>query len=116
RKWLYYLRGGHVLITEDNFAFAMACLSAHKEIGVDTETTGLDVRSGRDWLTGFCFSVDGFDCYMPFRHPEDNLPMIYLSHVESLLQEKDLDWHNQKFDFHSVKTIGIDPMKFSGQQ
>jgi DNA polymerase I len=105
-----------MLVTEDNFSVAMTCLQGANEIGVDSETTGFDVRYGTDYLMGLCFSVEGFDCYMPFRHPGQNLPMRLLGTVESLLQVKDLIWHNRKFDMHSVKTIGIDPLKFTGKQ
>lgn len=105
-----------MIITEDNFAFAMMCLNAADEVGVDTETSGLNVRNGLDYLMGFCFAVEEFKCYMPFRHKEGNLPLRYLDHVASLLEVKPLIWHNQKFDYHSCKTIGIDPLKFSGPQ
>lgn len=105
-----------MLVTEQNFAIAMSCLWGADEIGVDTETSGFEVRYGTDFLTGFCFSVEGFKCYMPFRHPASNLPMRYVGAVEELLQAKDLIWHNRKFDMHSVKTIGIDPLKFLGKQ
>src|SRR4051794_21289216 len=94
----------------------MSCLWGADEIGVDTETSGFEVRYGTDFLTGFCFSVEGFKCYMPFRHPTSNLPMRYIGAVEELLRAKDLIWHNRKFDMHSVKTIGIDPLKFLGKQ
>lgn len=105
-----------MLINEDNFAYAMMCLEANDEVAVDTETSGLNVRYGTDYLMGFCFAVEGFKCYMPFRHREKNVPMRYLPHVEKLLQTKDLIWHNRKFDMHSVKTIGIDPLLFTGRQ
>jgi DNA polymerase-1 len=102
--------------TEEQFSYAMMCLQANDELGVDTETSGLNVRYGTDYLMGFCFAVDGFSCYMPFRHKAKNLPLHYLSHIERLLNEKDLIWHNQKFDWHSCNTIGIDPLRFRGKQ
>lgn len=105
-----------MIITEDNFAYMMMCLEANDEVAVDTETTGFDVRSGRDYLMGFCFSVDGMACYVPFRHKTDNLNMRYLPHIEKVLQTKDLIFHNRKFDMHSIKTIGIDPLSFTGKQ
>lgn len=104
------------LVTEDNFAFAMMTLKASAELGVDTETTGLNVRNKVDYLTGICVSVEGFDWYFPFRHPDYNLPRNYLDHLVEVLQEKDLDWHNMKFDYHSCATIGIDPLTFRGRQ
>lgn len=105
-----------MLITEDNFAYAMMCLQGSDEIAVDTETSGLNVRNKTDYLMGFCFSVEGMECYVPFRHKEKNLPLSYLDRIADLLQRKDLIWHNAKFDYHSVKTIGIDPLTFTGKQ
>lgn len=105
-----------MIINDDNFTEAIARLSSFVEIGTDTETSGLDVRHNTDYLMGFCFSVPGFSCYMPFRHKADNISMKNLSIVEQLLQQKDLIWHNRKFDMHSVKTIGIDPLSFKGKQ
>jgi DNA polymerase-1 len=102
--------------TEEQFQYAMMCLQANDEVAVDTETSGLNVRYGTDYLMGFCFSVPGFACYMPFRHVSKNLPLHLIGHVEKLLVEKDLIWHNQKFDWHSCKTIGIDPLTFTGKQ
>lgn len=101
---------------EAEFQYAMMCLQANDEVAVDTETSGLDVRSGRDYLMGFCFSVPGFACYIPFRHNTGNLPRHLVSQIEAILSEKNLIWHNQKYDWHSLKTIGIDPLKFRGKQ
>ena len=100
----------------DDFMYAMMCLGANDELGVDTETSGLNVRNRVDYLMGFCFSVEGMECYMPFRHKERNLPLHYLDNIAELLEFKNLDWHNQKFDWHSIKTIGIDPLNFKGKQ
>jgi len=105
------------LVTEENFYYALMCLDANKEIGIDTETTGIDhIKDGRHYLTGVCVSVEGFDGYMPFRHSEGNLPMDYFYKLLNVLENKDLIWHNQKFDFHSVRTMGVDPLEvFKGQ-
>lgn len=106
------------LVTEDNFYYALMCLDANTEIGIDTETTGIDhIKDGRDYLTGVCVSVEGFDGYFPFRHSEGNLPMDYFYKLLGVLENKDLDWHHQKFDFHSIRTMGVDPLTvFKGQQ
>lgn len=105
-----------MIINEDNFGLAMTFLQGASELGVDTETSGLNVRNGVDYLMGFCFATEDFACYMPFRHKEKNLPLRYLDHLSDLLSTKDLIWHNRKFDMHSVKTIGIDPLGFRGKQ
>jgi DNA polymerase-1 len=106
------------LVTEKNFYYALMCLQANNEAGIDTETTGIDhIKDGRDYLTGICVSVEGFDGYFPFRHTEGNLPREYLYKLLAVLEHMDLVWHNQKFDFHSFKTIGVDPLTaFKGQQ
>lgn len=106
-----------MLVTEENFEFALFNLERADEVGVDTETTGLNVRNKVDYLMGVPLSVDGFDCYMPFRHPSGNLPRRYLDKlVDSVLNVKNLIWHNRKFDMHSFATIGVDPLKFKGIQ
>ena len=102
--------------TDEAFDYAMMCLEANDEIAVDTETSGLNVRNNVDYLMGFCFSVPGMECYMPFRHKEGNLPLHYLDRIADLLRRKDLIWHNRKFDMHSIKTIGIDPLDWEGKQ
>lgn len=42
--------------------------------------------------------------------------MRYLWEVVEILKVKDLIWHNRKFDMHSLKTIGVDPLEFRGRQ
>lgn len=105
-----------IVRTEEQFNVAMECLESSDEVAVDTETSGLNTRNRVDYLMGFCFSTDDLACYMPFRHREGNLPLRFLDRIASLLQGKDLIWHNQKFDWHSIKTVGIDPLSFTGKQ
>lgn len=105
-----------MIIDTKSFDLAMLAMSASDEIAVDTETSGLNVRNKVDYLMGICISVDGFECYMPFRHKEGNLPKHYLEPVVKVLKEKDLIWHNQKFDYHSFATIGVNPLEFEGKQ
>lgn len=104
-------------VTEDTFPLAMLAIQANDEIAIDTETSGLDVRNGRDYLMGICISVEGWEGYLPFRHKEDNLPLRFLEPLIQALEYKILDWHNMKFDYHSFKTIGVDPLQaFKGEQ
>lgn len=94
-------------------------MEAADDLAVDTETSGLNVRNGVDYLTGFCIDTGFSSFYLPFRHAkgaELNLSRRWLEPLESILQKQNLIWHNQKFDFHSVKTIGMDPDKWTGKQ
>lgn len=106
------------LVTEDNFYYALMCIKATDELGIDTETTGIEhIKDGRDYLIGVCISTGNEDFYFPFRHTEGNLPIQYFYELLEALKHKKLDWHNQKFDYHSFKTMGIDPLTaFLGEQ
>lgn len=105
-----------MLITDDNWQTMLMACEASDVIAVDTETSGLDVRNRRDFLMGICLSVGDLSGYLPFRHPGRNLDRSVLDHLVGILQRKDLIWHNRKFDMHSLKTIGVDPLTFKGEQ
>lgn len=84
-------------------------------IAVDTETTGLQVKDGRDYLQGISIAtrMDGFgyvSAYFAFRHKEDNLndPIVF-ERVKAIVESKPSIYHNLKFDLHSLATIGIAP-------
>lgn len=104
------------LATNDDMPMLLMEMEAADDLGVDTETTGLNVRNGVDYLTGICIDTGHSSFYLPFRHASDNLDRKWLPHLESVLAKKDNSWHNQKFDYHSLKTIGINPLKFKGKQ
>lgn len=57
-----------------------------------------------------------FSEYLPFRHNEDNLPTELLTTVYELLSDKQLVFHNAKFDMHSLGTLGWDVTKFTGMR
>jgi DNA polymerase-1 len=88
-------------------------------VGLDTETTGLNVVGGKDYLQGFSLAYDtpfgGLSEYFPFRHQTDNLPLSVLEELVEILRTKDIAWFNHKFDSHSLMTIGADPSKWEGQ-
>lgn len=105
-----------LLATDDNMPFILTCLQGADEIAIDTETTGLEVRSGKDYLMGFPLAVSGLNCYIPFRHKTDNVSMRWAEPFYDILRIKPLVWHNRKFDMHSVKTFGYDPLSFQGPQ
>lgn len=103
-----------ILATDDNMGYILMMLGGADEIAVDTETTGFNVRNKVDYLMGFCFSVEGMDAYVPFRHKSSNVSMNYLENIRRILNDKDLIFHNLKFDMHTSKTIGIDPLEWKG--
>jgi DNA polymerase-1 len=107
-----------VLCTDEDMSLALIAMNANDIISLDTETTGLDVRNKRDHLMGLSFAVgDGdFSGYIPLRHGQDNVSMRWLEPLVSILQKKDLIWHNRKFDMHSLATLGVDPLSFKGKQ
>jgi DNA polymerase-1 len=102
--------------TDEQFQYAMMCLSSNDEIAVDTEGSGLKMRYYTDYLMGFCLAVPDFACYIPFRHKAKNISMRHLEPLTKLLESKDLIWHNQKYDWHACRTVGIDPLRFRGKQ
>lgn len=104
------------LATDDTIGIVLGAMEAADDIAVDTETSGLEVHTGRDYLMGVCIDVPGMAAYIPFRHPQDNVSKQYLPYVHNILKKKHLIWHNRKFDMHSFKTIGIDPLSFTGAQ
>lgn len=104
------------LVTEENYAEVIRLLGESNLLAVDTETTGLNVRNNVDYLMGICISNGTSGYYFPFRHRDQNLAWNRLEGVVHLIQKRSLVWHNRKFDMHSLKTIGVDPLKFEGVQ
>ena len=106
-----------MLITDDNYHMYLMAIDATDDIiGMDTETTGLDVRNKRDYQLGFSFSVDGvLGGYVPFRHPTGNVsPDVYHKFL-NILKKKDQSYHNKKFDDHSWETSGVHPDFWKGE-
>jgi DNA polymerase-1 len=81
-------------------------------VGIDTETTGLRVKEGEDYLQGIsiAYYVGGmrFSEYFPFRHASGNLGRDELDVLVHALRSKTLIFFNRKFDLHSLMTIGVD--------
>jgi DNA polymerase-1 len=102
--------------TDNDMPWVLGMLDQAEDLAVDTETSGLRVRDGRDYLMGFCFDVPGLGVYIPFRHETDNVGDRWLQPLYDIMKVKDLIWHHRKFDMHSIRTIGMDPLKFSGKQ
>ena len=105
-----------MLVTEDKFDLVIELLQNAKEIGIDTETSGLRVSDKIDYLTGICIATDEIKAYFPFRHQEGNLERHHLAKLINTIRDKTMFWHNRKFDMHSMRTIGVDPLKFTGIQ
>lgn len=81
-------------------------------IGVDTETTGLQVKDGRDYCMGIsvAYRLGGLGivtAYFPFRHPDDNLDRLTLAKLRTVLETRPVVFHNAKFDLHSLATLDI---------
>jgi DNA polymerase-1 len=107
------------LATDADMPMLLMEMEAADDLAVDTETSGLNVRNGVDYLTGICIDTGFSSFYLPFRHAkgtEQNLNMRWIEHIWNIFRKKPLTWHNQKFDYHSLKTIGIDPNTFQGKQ
>lgn len=105
-----------MLATDQNMQFILEALQKADEIAVDTETSGLNVRNNVDYLTGVCVDAEGISAYIPFRHKVDNVGLQWVEPLVQALEEKDLIWHHRKFDMHSFKTLGVDPLRFKGKQ
>ena len=108
--------GSYMLATDNDMSYICMALDASDEIALDTETTGFGVRNNTDYMMGLCFSVDGFKGYIPFRHQTNNVNPQWRQTVWNIIKSKNITWHNQKFDWHSIKTLGWDPLKFTGKQ
>ena len=105
-----------MLVTEDKFDLVIELIENAKEIGIDTETSGIRVSDKIDYLTGICIATDEIKAYFPFRHQEGNLERHHLAKLINTIRPKTLFWHNRKFDMHSLRTIGVDPLKLTGTQ
>lgn len=105
----------NLLADDSNMQYILGMLDQANDIAVDTETSGLNVRNNVDYLMGVCVDAPGVSAYIPFRHKDQNVDRRYLAPLVQILQQKSLIWHNRKFDYHSFKTIGVDPLSFRGK-
>lgn len=93
-----------VITTEDAL---VEYLRTRKDLGLDTETTGLDVF--RDELVGFSVGTEEDCAYIPLRHRVGKNYEGDLRRVQQLLNEHDLYGFNAKFDIKMLKLrVGID--------
>lgn len=106
-----------ILATDENMPMILMAMEVADDIAVDTETSGTNVRNGIDYLMGICIDTAQLAGYIPIRHEDSNVNGTrWLPQIHNLLKEKPLLWHNRKFDMHSFKTVGIDPLTFKGPQ
>lgn len=107
------------LITNDHMRSVLTHLENCDEVALDTETTGLNVRNGVDYLMGICLAGGGKRGYIPVRHRSGNVDFHWLKPFFNILRHKPVSWHNRKFDWHSIRTLGseFDPCElFQGPQ
>ncbi len=103
-----------MVMEESSFYRHLEAMNAAEIIAVDTETTGFNVKDGRDFLMGIsvAYRLGAFglmSAYFPFRHESDNLPMEWAQDLKAALKSKPLVFHNLKFDLHSLATFGFVP-------
>lgn len=85
----------------------------NRNIAVDTETNGQDVRDGRGYAMGISIAYREKDqyhsMYFPFRHRgPGNLPDNVLARVKEVIETAPaVVFHNAKFDIVSLRTLGI---------
>lgn len=88
-------------------------LAQGKNLGVDTESNGEDVRDGRGYCMGvslaFKHEHQYHRMYFPFRHlGPGNYPDWVLRRVKDLIETAPaVTFHNAKFDIVSLRTLGI---------
>lgn len=80
---------------------------------MDTETTGLKVNDGRDYLMGIACAyrlgpLGIMSAYFPFRHEDGNLDRATIYKLKTVLDSKPVVFHGAKFDIPSLRTIGLD--------
>lgn len=107
-----------MIVTNENVGIVLTTLQGSEgELAVDTETDGLNVRNNLNYCIGISVTTeDGFSCYFPFRHSTDNVDRKYVQNLKEIFRTRDLIWHHRKFDMHSLRTMGIDPLAFEGIQ
>ena len=81
-------------------------------LAVDTETTGLNVTTGEDYLTGISIAFYRGDeiisTYFPFNHVDVNVGQDVKEAVKALIENASaLVFHHAKFDIPSLRTVGI---------
>jgi DNA polymerase-1 len=100
-----------MVLSNEDFYKHLSAADAAPIIAVDTETTGLRVREGIDYLMGisiaYTFNNIVMSVYFPFRHQDGNLDKDLLGPLGDLLRTHRLVFHNAPFDLASLRTIGI---------
>lgn len=99
-----------MLVTEANYAEALAHLTQGGEVTCDTETDGVDWR-GSSHIVGLCLLAGERSFYLPFRHGEGpNLPERLLADVVSRVLPPDRHQvgYHYVFDIHMLRKEGLE--------
>jgi DNA polymerase-1 len=94
-------------------ATAFLVSARNRNIAVDTETNGEDIRDGRGYAMGISIAYRDnnqyHSMYFPFRHRgPGNLPDSVLAKVKEVIETAPaVVFHNAKFDIVSLRTLGI---------
>jgi len=98
-----------LVLTPEQYQYAMNRLEKEDEPMTDTETNGL--QYGRDDICAVQFDAGGEDFYLPFRHLDGpNLELHKLQEVGKVLHEKaSIGGYNYKFDTNMHANEGTKP-------
>ena len=84
-------------------------LSTRQEVGLDTETTGLDAF--KDTLVGFSIGTEDDCIYIPLKHKVGKNFEGDISKIAAILKEKDIYGFNAKFDMKMLKNQANMPIQ-----
>ena len=90
----------------------LARMSRSTRLAADMEATGLNCKGGEHHAMGISITDElGQSAYFPFWHPlGTNLPEAFFTEVCDFLNQshKTIIWHNIKFDYQALRTVGVD--------
>lgn len=100
-----------IVQTREQFDEVLARLKQTDRVTFDCETTGLDLwKDARQCGIGFTFPGEEDGYYLPFRHPDNNLPLAWLEELFQVLQYVEtLTGYNIKFDVTALYQDGYRP-------